>query len=169
MVAEAIATIALGLLGVGGVAKVVDPDLTSGALRAARLPSSTFVVRLLGFGEVVAAVAALVFGAFAVLPAALMYSAFTLFTWAAVRGNIPLQTCGCFGRDDTPPTWFHVGYNLMASLALLMVIQAAGSPIPWSAPVAEVILYVTFAALGTYASLLLLTALPQVRSAAAPL
>jgi hypothetical protein len=57
VVAQAVATIALGLLGASGVAKLVDPEPTTGALRAARLPASNLLTRLLATVEIVVAIA----------------------------------------------------------------------------------------------------------------
>jgi len=166
MAAQVVAVIALGLLGSGGVAKVVDPDPTSGALEAARLPSSRLLSRLLGTAEIVAAAVGLSVGGTMALPAVLLYVGFTVFTLTAVRRALPIQSCGCFGRVDTPPSWIHVGYNGVATLALAMLVVNQESPIPWAAPPSEFLFYVAFAALGVYLSYLLLTRLPQTLSLA---
>ena len=115
MVASAFSTIALLLLAASGVSKAIDPDPTRGALQAAGLPSSAPVARLLGIFEVLAAAAALTMGGWWVAPAALLYLGFTGFTLAAVRHQIPVQSCGCFGREDTPPAVVHVVYNAIAT------------------------------------------------------
>jgi hypothetical protein len=166
MAAQVVAVIALGLLGSGGVAKVVDPDPTRGALEAARLPSSRALSRLLGVVEILAAVVGLSLGGTAALLAVLLFLGFTLFTLTAMRRATPIQSCGCFGRVDTPPSWIHVGYNGVASLALAMVVVNQESPVPWAAPPSEFLFYVAFAALGVYLSYLLLTRLPQTLSLA---
>jgi hypothetical protein len=161
MLFAAVAAIALGLLGAAGVAKTVDPEPTAGAMRASRLPSKTWVVRLLGVVETAAAVLGLAVGGLWVIPAALLYLGFLVFTWLAVRNVVPVQSCGCFGREDTPPSWFHVGFNLVALLGLLGVVATDGSPVAWDAPVIQILVYLGFAALGTFLSYLLLTRLPQ--------
>ena len=160
VVAQAVATIALGLLGASGVAKVVDPEPTSGALDAARLPSSPWVARGLGVFELAVAVAGLLAGGPALVLGALLYTGFALFTLAAVRNNIPIQSCGCFGRDDTPPTMIHVGYNVVAAISLAWLAASGSAPIDWGLPAVELALWILFAAIGVYASYLLLARLP---------
>lgn len=162
MVAQAVATIALGLLAASGVAKLADPDPTTGAMASARLPSSPLLSRTLGVAEVVVAISALASGVSAAVgAAALLYLAFAVFTFAAVRNRIPLQSCGCFGREDTPPNVIHVVYNVVSALALIVLVVAGLSPIEWAMPTIELILYLTFTVIGVFASYLLMTRLPQ--------
>lgn len=161
MVGEAVAAITLLLLGASGVAKLVDPDPTVGALRAAGLPSSRLVSRSLGVAEFAAAVLGLSAAAIALIPASVLYAGFTIFTLAAIRGQIPVQSCGCFGRDDTPPSWIHVVYNAAATISLVWVAIQGTTPIPWNATVAEILLFAVFVVLGAYASYLMLARLPQ--------
>lgn len=161
MVAQAVATIALGLLGASGVAKLIDPEPTTGAMASARLPSSASISRMLGVAEVVAATLGLVDGGITVAPAMLLYLAFGVFTLSGLRDRIPLQSCGCFGREDTPPTWIHVAYNLVSAVALAVILVVDGSPIDWRMGTVELLLYLGFAVLGVYASYLLMTRLPQ--------
>ena len=160
MVGQAVAAITLLLLGASGVAKAVDPDPTSGALRAAGLPSSRLIARSLGVTELTAALLGLSATAMALIPAAVVYAGFTIFTLAAIRGRIPVQSCGCFGRDDTPPSWIHVVYNSSATVSLVWVAMQGTTPIPWNANVAEILLFTVFAVLGAYASYLMLASLP---------
>lgn len=162
VVAQAIAAIALGLLGASGVAKMVDPEPTTGAMRAARLPSSNTVSRFLGLAEVVVATVALVTAGTSVLLAAGLYAAFAVFTLAAVVFRIPLQSCGCFGREDTPPTILHVASNVIATSALLIVFFTGSAPIDWALPAVELALYLGVTVMGVYATYLLMTRLPQV-------
>ena len=161
VVAQAVATIALGLLGASGLTKVVDPEPTSGALSAARLPSSSNAARALGLVEVVVAVVGLAVGGLTLLVAALLYLGFAIFTLSALRRRIPIQSCGCFGRDDTPPTWTHVVYNVIASGALAWSFFLGRLPIDWALPPIELVLWIGFAAIGVFASYLLLSRLPQ--------
>lgn len=161
MVAQAAATIALGLLAASGVAKLVDPDPTTGAMRAARLPASRLVSHALGVVEVATAVVALVVGGVAVMAAAGLYAAFSVFTFAAARKRIPVQSCGCFGRDDTPPNPIHVAFNVTATAALLAVYLLDVVPVDWGLAAGELVLYLGFAIVGVYASYLLMTRLPQ--------
>jgi hypothetical protein len=161
MLFAAVAAIALGLLGAAGVAKTADPTPTSGALRASHLPAIPWLVRFLGVVEVAAAVVGLAFAGPWVLAAAVLYLGFAVFTTLAVKNVVPVQSCGCFGREDTPPSWFHVAFNVIALFGLVGVIATNGSPVPWDAPVIQVLVYLGFAALGTFLSYLLLTRLPQ--------
>ena len=142
------------------MAKVVDPAPTDGALRAAGLPSSSLLIRLLGTAEIGFALAGILFGGLAVLGAAVLYAGFTGFTLAAVRGRIPLQSCGCFGKEDTPPSWLHVGFNTIAAISLVWVAMNDLSPIPSGLPITETVIYTLYAAVGVYASLIMLTRLP---------
>ncbi len=161
MVAQAVATIALGLLGASGVAKLINPEPTTGALDAARLPSSNILSRLLGTVETVVAVAALsVGGSLALLAASGLYLAFAVFTFSALMNRIPLQSCGCFGREDTPPTSIHIVYNVVSAVTIGVLVFGP-APIDWTAGTLQLALYLVFAAIGVYASYLLMTRLPQ--------
>lgn len=168
MLFAAVAAIALGLLVAAGVAKTVDPEPTSGALRASHLPSNTWMVRLLGFVEIAAAVVGLAFGGLWVMAAAVLYLGFLVFTWLAVRNVVPVQSCGCFGREDTPPSWFHIVFNLLALIGLVGVAATNGSPVPGDVPLIQTLVYLGLAGLGTFLSYLLLTRLPQTLAVPAP-
>ncbi len=161
MVGLAIAAITLSLLGASGVAKVLDPNPTSGALRAAGLPSSNLLSRVLGVAEIAAGVLGLALGGTVLFAASALYLAFALFTLAAIRGRIPLQSCGCFGRDDTPPSVIHVAYNGVAAITLGWMAATGAAAFPWYLGWLEAALFALFAALGAYASFLLLARLPM--------
>lgn len=161
MVAAAFSTIALVLLTASGVSKAIDPDPTRGAMKAAGLPSSMLLARLLGVLEVLAAATAITLGGWWAAPSALLYLGFTWFTWAAVRRRIPVQSCGCFGREDTPPTVVHVVYNSAATIALAVLVVSGGDAVPWSGPLPEVALFLGFGLVGGYLSYLLLAQLPR--------
>lgn len=167
LTAQAIATIALGLLGVAGFAKVVDPDPTSGALRAARLPGRRSLVRIMGVGEVVIAGAALSAVSAAVGFAALAYLGFTGFSAWALRTEQPIQSCGCFGSDDTPPGAVHVVVNAVSAGALALLWLRGFGPIP-ALPAGELVAFLAFGALGVFAAYLLLAVLPQTLGVARP-
>jgi hypothetical protein len=160
VLAQAIAAISLTLLGVAGTAKLVDPDPTRGALDAAGLPASRLIVRGLGIVEIGAAGAGLALGGRWVIPAVVLYLGFTVFTTLAVRSRIPVQSCGCFGREDTPPSIIHVVFNAVATIAL-GVAATADLVLPWSEPLLDLLTYVGYVLMGAYLSYLLLTRLPQ--------
>jgi hypothetical protein len=161
VVAQGITTIALVLLAASGVAKALDPNPTRGALKAVRLPSSSAAVVLLGVLEVLSAIVGIAVGGRWLAPAAALYLGFALFTVAAVRGNLPVQSCGCFGREDTPPTVIHIVYNLAATAAIGFLALTGGAAVPWSAPSMEIALFLGFSMIGGYLSYLLLAQLPQ--------
>jgi len=161
VVAQGITTIALVLLAASGVAKALDPNPTRGALKAARLPSSSAAVVLLGLAELLAVIAGIAIGGPWLAPAAALYLGFTVFTLAAVRGRIPVQSCGCFGREDTPPTWFHVAYNVVATLAIGYLALTDQAAVAWTAPTLETAVFLGFSLIGGYVSYLLLAQLPQ--------
>lgn len=108
-----------------GIFKVSRPAETAGALEAVGLPRSVRLVRLLGAGEVVLGLAAVSLSRPMILAVlAIAYLGFAAFSIAAIFAKTPLRSCGCFGKVDTPPSWVHVGVNLV--LAGAAVVAAFG-------------------------------------------
>jgi hypothetical protein len=105
--------IAALLLAVAGAAKVIDPTTTVGALRKLGLPAPATAVRVGGAVEVVLAVGAVLTGA-PVLAGlvAVSYLLFTAFVLVALGRGLPIGSCGCFGKVDTPPSIVHVVLDL---------------------------------------------------------
>ena len=144
---------------------MADPVPTSGALRAAGLASSIGVVYALAVAEIATGAAALmVGGAWAGWAIAILYGGFGSFVAIALHRRIPIASCGCFGKADTPPTLIHVFLNaaglvgglwagLSHSPSLLSIL--GGQPLAG-------VPYLFFLAAGTYAAYLALTALPMV-------
>ena len=161
VVAPALSTIALILLLVSGASKILDPNPTVGAMRAARLLASVSISRVLGLFELVAGILGLVLGGKWLLPAALLYVGFLIFTVAALQQRLPIQSCGCFGREDTPPTVLHVGFNVLSAGVLALMIATAETPVPWSASATELTLYLAFGVIGAYLAYLVLALLPR--------
>ena len=161
VVAAAVAAIALGLLGLAGMAKMADPVPTVGALRAARLPSSKPLVRVLGLVEVVVSLVGLILGGPWATGGMVLYAGFVAFTWLALRADQPIQSCGCFGREDTPPSWFHFGFNVASLIALGVVSITGTAVIPTGESIPALTIYLVFVAIGVYLSYLLLSRLPQ--------
>ncbi|MGH8872144.1 MAG: MauE/DoxX family redox-associated membrane protein [Acidimicrobiia bacterium] len=113
------------LLVVAGVMKVYRPRFTAGALRAARLPATNGVVRLLGVVEVGVGAAAIVTGSpLWALATGVFYVCFALFVVYALRSGIPISSCGCFGSPDTPPSVGHVVLNAAAAVVALAVAMS---------------------------------------------
>jgi len=113
--------IALALvLGLAGAAKVLDPTMTVGAMRALGLPASPNLVRSGAAAELAIAVAALTVSApWAYLLVALSMLAFALFVVVALRRGTMIGSCGCFGREDTPPHPIHVVLDIgLAAVAV---------------------------------------------------
>jgi hypothetical protein len=151
------------LLALAGGLKVVRPAPTAGALRAMRLPAAFPLVRVLGAGEIALGVGAGVTFArplLALLAAA--YLAFAAFVVAALGANTPLQSCGCFGQTDTPPSAVHVALNVAAA-ATAFGAALTGTPSidvtvadqPWNA-----IPFVLLVAICLYFCVLIATVLP---------
>lgn len=111
--------VAVALLLAGGAAKVVRPAFTARAMRDMGLRASPAAVRAGALAELAVAAGALVGGGGGRLLAglvALSYAGFAAFVAAALRRGLPLSSCGCFGRDDTPPTPVHLVVNLAAAV-----------------------------------------------------
>ena len=101
------------LLTAAGALKAVDPVTTAGALRKAGLPGAPALVRAGGVVEVVIGVAAIATGApVAAALVALSYALFTAFVVVALVRRLPIGSCGCFGKVDTPPSIVHVVLDL---------------------------------------------------------
>jgi hypothetical protein len=105
------------LLAVAGAFKTARPAATVGALRAVGLPGSPALVRLMGVGEAVIGLGAVITGwpPLAGL-VAVAYAGFAGFVAAALRRGTPLQSCGCFGSVDIPPTRIHLAVDVVASV-----------------------------------------------------
>jgi len=117
------------LLALAGAQKVNDPTMTVGALRALRLPSSPRLVRVGSALELALGVAVVVVGGSALWwTVAASYLAFGAFVVAALRQGTMIGTCGCFGREETPPHWSHVVLDAgLAGLAALVAVRSPGS------------------------------------------
>ena len=105
--------------------------MTSGALRALGLPSSKTLVRAGAAAELLLGLLAVTAGWPAVwwLVAA-SYLAFATFVMAALRAGTMLGTCGCFGREDTPPHPLHVVVDVaLAATAAVAAVRDVGAPL----------------------------------------
>ena len=160
------------LLGAGGALKVVRPAPTAGALRQMGLPASPGLVRVGAAAELAIATAAIVDGSrpFSAL-VAISYVAFAAFVAAALRRNVPLSSCGCFGTEDTPPTAVHLALNVAgAAVAGAVALGvAAGGGLAEIARIEGTLLPTTFVASTVAAGWLAyvaLTRLPRVLAGA---
>lgn len=152
------------LLVGAGFGKVRDPSPTQGALAAASLPSTRIAAMSLGAIEIVAGTFGLLAGGLvAALAVATVYAGFTAFVGYAMARRLPLQSCGCFGRKDTPPSLYHVAIDLLAAAGAVAYGLGPAPSLPsviahqplWGLP------YVAFVAIGVYTLYLILTELPR--------
>src|SRR4029453_12518158 len=112
------------LLAFAGAAKTVDPAMTVGALRALGLPSSKIWVRVGAATELLVALVAGAGGWGGVCwLAAASYLAFAAFLIPALGAGTMVGSCGCFGREDTPPHPVHV----VVDIALAATAAAAAA------------------------------------------
>ena len=157
-------TIASLLLVGAGALKAWAPGDTANALRAAGLPRARVLVRIGGVVEVA-------IGAYAVLAGtriagalvAASYLVFAAFVTLALTRDLPISTCGCFGKVDTPPSLVHVGVDAVAAIAGLAVVidpgVAIGDVIDRQ-PLAGAP-FLLLVAVGLYSAYLALTLLPK--------
>lgn len=155
--------IACLLLGAAGFAKAVDPTMTVGALRAMGRRIPNVAVRLAGGGEAVLALAAVLTGdPVLALLVAVSYACFTLFVVVALVRRVPIGSCGCFGKVDTPPSVSHLVVNVGAALTAIAV--AAGGNRGIGSVLADQPLggipFLVLGVVGTYAAFTALTVVP---------
>jgi hypothetical protein len=119
------------LLGFAGAAKALRPLPTVRALRSVSLPARVSLVRTLGIGEALLAIAALVTaGPIAPALVALSYAGFAAFVGYAMARGGSISSCGCFGKADSAPTALHLVVNVAAALiACLAALSPAHSPL----------------------------------------
>ncbi len=159
------------MLTVAGALKAIDPVMTTGALRRAGIRVPAVAVRVGGAVEVVIGVAAIATGA--PVPAvlvALSYLLFSGFVLLALRRHIPIGSCGCFGKVDTPPSVVHLVVNAGAIVAATAVALGPGGGI--GAVLADQELlglpFLLLVGIATYSAFLALTLLPQLNRQSAP-
>jgi hypothetical protein len=123
------ALVAAVLLALAGAQKLLDPTMTVGALRALRLPASPLLVRAGSAAELVLGTAAVAVGRSVLWGlVAASYLAFGAFVVAALRQGTMIGSCGCFGREETPPHVSHVALNLgLAAIAAATAVRSPGS------------------------------------------
>ena len=119
------------LLAFAGAAKAVDPVMTVGALRALGLPSSRTWVRTGAAAELLVGLLAAAAGwAWVWWLVAASYLAFAAFVVAALRAGTMVGSCGCFGREDTPPHPIHVVVDVaLAATAAAAAVLGVGAPL----------------------------------------
>lgn len=102
------------VLALAGLAKLRDPRFTAGALRSLGVPAGPATVRAIGAGELLLAVVAGASGWWlAAWLVAFSYVVFAAIVLAARHAGTAIQTCGCFGVPDVPPTRTHIALNVV--------------------------------------------------------
>ena len=128
-----IALLAASLLLLAGALKLVDPASTAGALRALGLPSSPTLVRVGSAAEALLGLAALTIGGWVTwVLVGLSYAAFAWFVVLALRAGTMVGSCGCFGREDTPPHWTHVLLDALLAVGAVVVSVRSPEAAVWS-------------------------------------
>ncbi len=97
---------------------------------------------------------------------AVSYLLFTGFVVLALARHLPIGSCGCFGKVDTPPSPIHVVVNLGAVVTAIAVAIGPGGGIG-SVLADQDLLGIPFLLLvgtATYLVFLALTALPQLQA-----
>jgi hypothetical protein len=116
---------AAALVVASGASKIRRPGPAGRALRAARLPSSSVLVRALGLAEVAVGAWCLTAPSRAsAVSLGLLYLAFGGFLLVLMRGSGGDATCGCLGAREVPPSLLHVALDLVASGASVAVAVA---------------------------------------------
>ena len=154
--------VAAVLLVLAGAPKVVDPALAVGALRSVGARVPPVAVRAMGAVEAALGLATLLIGGrvLAGLVAA-SYAGFTAFLVVALRRGGAVSSCGCVGREDTPPTVSHVVVTagLTVAAALAAGLGADGlTDLEWNVNAAALLAFTGFA---IWLCWLIFTALPR--------
>lgn len=120
------------LLVLAGAVKMSRPTTAAGLMEDLGAPvggplSGVRLAVVLGVVEIVLGLGALVLEVPALAVAVgLLYVAFAATVLRAMA--IGAESCGCFGRVEAPPSWFHVGGNVVLGGASL-VAAGADSPL----------------------------------------
>ena len=114
------------LLVIAGAFKLVDPSGSVGALRALGVVVDDTRVRVLAAAEAaLGALALAVSNEVIALAVALSYAGFALVIVLALVRELPIDSCGCLGRLETPPGGRHL---LVVAVALFGALGQAADP-----------------------------------------
>jgi hypothetical protein len=122
------------LLILTGIAKLRRPNDTARALGAMNIPLPRVATGVVATVEVVVGTGALVLGSSLLIGLqAGLYALFLAWVAAALVKDVPIASCGCLGREDTPPYWGHVILNIFAvaasaTAAITGQVPVAGLP-----------------------------------------
>lgn len=118
--------------------------------------------QLLGAGEITLTIAAIAVGSPLLWAGvAVVYAVFTVFILWALREGDVLGSCGCFGREDTPPTPGHAAFNAAAATIAGLAVVDPVRLTDFDGSVFAAALLVCLLALGTAVAIAALTELPR--------
>jgi hypothetical protein len=114
---------------VAGAFKLVDPSGSIGALRALGVEVDTTGMRVLAAAELGLGVLALSVSSVVIaVGVCISYAGFAGFVAVALTRDVPIDSCGCLGRLETPPGLRHLGVVGVAFFgAAGQVIDPSGS------------------------------------------
>ena len=141
------------LLILTGVAKIRSPGEVRRALTALGFPSIPLVGGVVGVVEVVVGSTTLFWGP-SLVAQGLLFVVLGIWVLVALRREVPIASCGCLGKDDTPPTVAHIVLNAIAASVSLV---AAGGPAMRINPGLEGVAQLTLLAVGVFVSYIVLT------------
>lgn len=157
-------TIAAALLTIGGVLKAAAPADTANAVRGVGIPLGRTAVRIGGTAELGVGVYALATGSRgAAVLVAVSFLAFAAFVGYALRRDLPIATCGCFGKAETPPSIVHIVLNLAGVASAVAVASDPGASLTdvvGDQPLGGVP-FLVLTGTGVYLSFVALTSLPR--------
>jgi hypothetical protein len=116
------------LLVLAGALKLVDPSGSVGALRALGVEVDDTRVRVLAGAELaLGALALAASSAVLAFAVALSYAAFAGVIVLALVREVPIDSCGCLGRLETPPGGRHL---VVVGVALFGAVGQVVDPSP---------------------------------------
>ena len=152
------------LLAAGGTSKARQPASTVRSLRALRLPASVVAVRAMAVVEAgVGALLVVVAGRWICAVGALIFAAFTIVSARLVRLGGDATSCGCFGDRSARPSWWHVGVDAGATVALATgaIASTTGVARHWHSLPGQGWVVLGLIGLGGYLLVALMTVLPD--------
>ena len=158
-------SIAASVLVVSGVWKIARPAGITRAISTLGFAAPRFSGRMLGVVE--ASVGGFGLLGSGVIPSVLVAGAYGLFVVAVIilmrRGDV--SSCGCFGEVESPPSAFHLAFNLNAMLVAFGHAAVGGweglGPFARETP-ASGVPFLAFIIIGSASSIAMLTMVPRV-------
>jgi hypothetical protein len=135
------------LLIVTGIAKLRRPTDTARALAAMHLPFPGLLTRVVAITEVAIGVGALVVGTPMLFASqAFLYAIFLVWVATALAKGVPIASCGCLGREDTPP---YAGHLILNAVGVFASVGAAITGMISVEGILEVVASLVLVAVGT--------------------